>query len=280
MDDLFKKIFFTVISAALILVVLMTTVPIIMHRDVYINGKWSRSDISELELQHCTDKSIKNLKYFTSLEKLTIYGNEPIKNIDFLSEMNELTYLEMGNFNVDDWSKLQNCKKLKTLYIFDANIYDFNALSDLQKLEDLIISIMHRDSKEITDFSGIENLKALRSLSVCCNSSDISPIGKCSKLTNLVIHTDSPINLTQIKQLNALEKLEIWKLRNSPENITLTGLSDLNNLSEITLSDVSSNDFNGLLNMDNLRHLRLFDCTISDEVIQVLREKKVSVKVS
>ncbi len=257
----------------LVVPIFILSIFLITHKVIFINGNWYNCNISTLELNDCTNDSIKNLRYFTSLRELTIHGNEPIVSIDFLTEMHNLEYLNLGNFNVNSWNSLKNCKKIRTLYGFNVNITDLSIVSDLTELETLLIQY-----NKVTSISGIDKLSKLKSLTIFSDISDLSLLENCTELLELDICDDNLDNIESLKKLHKLEKLRLAQSEKSTYSIDLSALIELKNLKKLSLININSYNYSALLNIESLQNLTVTYGILSDELMTELELKNIAIR--
>lgn len=269
------KRFIQILILVVILCVFFALLPILTHKYVYLNGKWYNTDITELELINCSDKSINKLKYFTSLKKLTIDGAKTIDNIDFLLEMKDIEELNLGDFNVNDWSGLLNCKELKYFYGFNTNIEDLSVLSMLPNLESLTLQYTN-----VTNISGIEKLQKLNYLLLTCDISDLSGLESCNELKYLYLFDKKVPDMEVLRYLNKLESLYIGINSSQSVCMELNPISYLSKLTNLSLINVDVSTFDALLKCDSLQEITLSQGVVSTNVVTELEKRGISVILS
>lgn len=269
------KRFIQILILVVILCVFFALLPILTHKYVYLNGKWYNTDITELELINCSDKSINKLKYFTSLKKLTIDGAKTIDNIDFLLEMKDIEELNLGDFNVNDWSGLLNCKELKYFYGFNTNIEDLSVLSMLPNLESLTLQYTN-----VTNISGIEKLQKLNYLLLTCDISDLSGLESCNELKYLYLFDKKVPDMEVLRYLNKLESLYIGINSSQSVCMELNPISYLSKLTNLSLINVDVSTCDALLKCDSLQEITLSQGVVSTNVVTELEKRGISVILS
>lgn len=267
-----KKRIIRILMLVVVLCVFFLLFPILTHKYIYLNGKWYNTDITELELINCSDKSINKLKYFTSLKKLTIDGAKTIDNIDFLLEMKDIEELNLGDFNVNDWSGLLNCKNLKYFYGFNTNIEDLSVLSMLPNLESLTLQYTN-----VTNISGIEKLQKLNYLLLSCDISDLSGLESCSELKDLYLFDKKVPDMEVLRYLNKLESLYIGISSSQSVCMELNPISYLSNLTNLSLINVNVSTCDTLLKCDSLQEINLSQGAVSINVVTELEKRGISV---
>lgn len=111
---------------------------------------------------------------------------------------NEITEIDCENADVINLNGVENCKKLRTLWVYD------NLLTSLNGIEELIdLSNIDVINNNITNIEAVRNLKNLTYLSVVRNK--LENLHGIENLTNLEIlycYDNYLKNLNEIKNLN------------------------------------------------------------------------------
>lgn len=86
-------------------------------------------------------ESWEDLKYFKNLEVLII-GTQQVRNLDFLSQLSNLKYLNISELVSKDISAVKNCSQLEGLFLVcrTDNLADVSFLNDMTELKLLNIS--------------------------------------------------------------------------------------------------------------------------------------------
>ncbi|MBF2341174.1 Ig-like domain-containing protein [Listeria welshimeri] len=108
------------------------------------------------------------------------YGKEPIKTIEGMQYLNELSYLGLDGNQVSDLTPLANASKLTYLTLSDNNVTDVSSLKNLSKL--YLIGLKNNQVEDISSFS---NLTALKYLYL--NGNKLSDLSAIANLTTLDI---------------------------------------------------------------------------------------------
>ena len=180
-----------------------------------------------------------------------------IKDISILSELTNLTSLELSSGIFTDISPLSGLTNLTSLSLGEcSNLTDISSLSRLTNLTSLNLYFC----TDLTDISPLSELTNLTSLGLqwCSNLTDISPLSELTNLTSLSLQLCS--NLTDISPLSGLTKLTYLDLGFC--NITdISPLSGLTNLTSLSLSGCYSiTDISALSELTNLTILYLYGC--------------------
>ena len=111
-----------------------------------------------------------------------------------------------GPGRITDLYPLADLGELRELVIVGHPVRDLLPLAHLQHLESLTIS----SSSGLSDLSGLEQAKSLRSLTLTDNAiSRVKALGKLTDLTSLDLSGNSITTLEPLRQLEALEHLRL-----------------------------------------------------------------------
>ena len=155
-------------------------------------------------------------------------SNGYIRDLSGIQYFKNLAELNIANNEISDLSPLSGCTKLKTLDASGQYISNLGALSDLKELTELNLA-----DNELTTLSSLTELTELQKLDVSGN--EIAVFGTAGKLQNL-------------QYLNMAD--------NPMEEIDLSTLSDLANLTELNVSGCGIESIEGI-NTGNLTTLNV-----------------------
>ncbi|MBC2379289.1 LPXTG cell wall anchor domain-containing protein [Listeria welshimeri] len=108
------------------------------------------------------------------------YGKEPIKSIEGMQYLNELSYLSLDGNQVSDLTPLANASKLTYLTLSDNNVSDVSSLKNLSK-----VYLIGLKNNQVEDISSLSNLTALKYLYL--NGNKLSDLSAIANLTTLDI---------------------------------------------------------------------------------------------
>ena len=185
--------------------------------------------------------TVSNLQPLSGLTNLTWLDlqNNNISDISALSALKNLIQLELNNNNISDISALSTLKNLHTLWLYNNNISDISALSTLKNLHTLYLH-----SNNISDISALSTLKNLHTLWLYNNNiSDISALSTLKNLNTLGLQDN---NISDISALSALKNLHtLWFSSNNISDIS--ALSELTSLIYLQLHTNNISDISPLL---------------------------------
>ena len=188
-----------------------------------------------------TNNNIHSIKYMRFLKKLNIDAGvgSDLTDGSFLNDLpnlEQLIYMGHTDHHIEDWSPLNNCKKLEVFWggmlemdnlscfkglsnIKELSLEfiggtDFFKVSDLSELEGLTnIENFTVRGYYLSDISALDNLTTLKSLSIIDSKvSDISAVEYLSELEYLSIESSVPISdYSVVFKLPKLKKLSVAK---------------------------------------------------------------------
>ena len=238
---------------------------------------------------------ISELSNAKNLERLVVSGACYVSDISFLSNSNNLKYLDIHIRNENDFSPLTNltsiemlkitCNnfvipqeidklvELEELWLSDCSFVNSNALAPLSKLKELkILNIWEcncivNDTPAELDFSFISDMTKLESLTFCNSVPEIRIFPDVGKLKYLKILNFTEIGNTDINN--------IWEAKNL-EQLLLTdglfgkidGIIELSELKIVTLNRNNIIDFTPILSLTNLKYMELIDNNVDDTIFR------------
>ena len=190
--------------------------------------------------------------------------DEPLTNIDFISQFNELESLDLSYNQISDISILSGFTDLTFLRMMDNQISDISPLSGLTNLTSLNLQ-----ANMISDISPLSGLTDLTSLYMSGNQiSDISPLRGLTNLTSLGMTINQ---ISDISPLSGLTNLfDIGLQQNQISDISaLSGLTDLIQL-DLNYNQIS--DISPLSGLTDLTALYLQNNPVSLSDIEALEK--------
>ncbi len=213
--------------------------------------------------------TLEDLKYFISLEKLTIDGMDipdlgVIAGMTNLKELNitdcslggsmsmfgnlqRLERLTLSGSGVSSLSDIAEAENVIYLDLSDNAIGDITPLSGMYKLEQLNLS-----DNAVADPSALTALKELEELNLANNSLPSLPdLSACTQLSTLDVSGNSLVALDGVKGLSALVSL-------SASNNALVDVDALSGLDTLSKLDVSHNaipNLSGIAGLSSITEL-------------------------
>jgi internalin A len=193
-------------------------------------------------------------------------GVSPFKNIEPLSSLTNLTYLDLSGSYVSNIEPIKNLRNLQHLDIsYDTNVTDFEPLKGLINLATLDVSE--------TLISNIEPLKGLNNLeSLSLHNNQVSDLKPLKGLTNLLRLYLSTTQVSDLEPIRGLTRLQTLYLSNTQVS-DLKPLKELINLQSLRLENTPIYNLEPLRELKYLRYLHISKCSnISDEQVKELQK--------
>ena len=207
----------------------------------------SLSDFSELDAK---------LKLVTQKQRVDISGIREIISLDPLSELSDLTWLDVSGTSIEDLSPVRNLNKLKVLRANSTLIEDLTALKYNITLEELEVA-----NTTIEDLSVLASLRNLLKLNL--NNTQVNRISNlksCPNLTSLNLGGTRIANVGVLQDLSQLKSLDI----SNTAVRDLGPISNLKDLQSLNISGSAVSNLQTLSEMENLRELYCSNTSISD----------------
>ncbi len=215
---------------------------------------------------------VKKLSRFKWVKNLDLWSVE-ITDISFLTSMNKLESLKLGGIkcNINDWSAINNCKNLKTIFAWDVGLSNFNSFIGLSELKEANLI-----ENPISDISGLESLVKLEQLSLwgTIDLCDISSLKKLKNLKTLKLMADGVVDVSVLAELPNLESLDLYGCTNLSN---IASLRSCRKLMYLDIRGTAVTDGSVLTLLPNLKYVALNEGMLHIEEIEMLRHKGVDV---
>ena len=221
-----------------------------------IDGDTIATDWKETVVSKGLDDLYAQLKTLSLSQEVNVANIKTITNLDPLSELSDLTILNITGTNVNDLTPLRNANKLRVLKAGNTRINDLSPLKYDLMLQDLDVS-----HTEINNLDILEVLNNLEKLNVSYTQvNDLKAVENCPNLTYLFVEGSKINNIQPITQLENIISL----------NISNTAVRDLNpvshlkSLQSLKISKTHINNLFALQEMEDLKELHCSNTSISD----------------
>ena len=174
----------------------------------------------------------------------------------YTSDLEKLTYLEVGGVNITSLSGLEYCTNLIELNLVANQISDMSPLSSLTNLNHLDL-----EENQISGVSPLSSLTNLTELNLVGNKiSDVSPLSSLTNLTSLWLSGNQISDVSPLSSLTGLRALSL----ESNQISDVSPLSSLTGLRDLHLDSNQISDISPLSSLTSLTHLCLNSNQISD----------------
>lgn len=196
------------------------------------------------------------LREIISLESLDVSGNYLITDLYPVSQLSELTLLDISNTMISDLFPARNLTKLLLLDISSTGIADLDPIRYNTKIMDLYL-----DSTLVSSLEPVSGFTSLEILHLGGSSvHDLQPVRAMSMLSELKLD-DTPVSdLTPIADLPALERLSI----SGTQVESLESIQYMISLKRISFRNTSISDLAALSGLDSLQIIDADMSGISD----------------
>lgn len=214
-------------------------------------------DLSELYIAgDASLKDIADLRYFTSLEKLTITGTG-VEDISVLQGLPLLAQVNLSYNHIESMEALKNHQNLSVLHLQGNRISDPSPLSALERLE--MVDLSHNNISAMRESMG--RLERLRECDVSFNR--LSSIDAFSGMEHLEILRASNNKITSVQPLEKMRSLRKLSLGGNAI-ARLESLGEVPALEEIDLSQNLLSDLEFAPACPNVRILNIGFNDIAD----------------
>lgn len=155
-------------------------------------------DVKDISITGATINDPSKLSEFTNLERLEIDGESSINDFSFLSNLENLNKLRVGQSNICDFeniSNLPNKDKISEFTIAYCTV-NGNKLSDISLLKDFPnitrLDLSGNDISDLTPMSHLSNLEFLNLEDGNFNIASLKPLYDLEKLSSIIL----PLNCT------------------------------------------------------------------------------------
>lgn len=223
--------------------------------DITLENGTTLAELNTNDLTDLTELDAK-LKLVTQKQRVDISGIREIISLEPLSELSELTWLDISETSIEDLSPIRNLNKLKVLRANSTLIEDLSALKYNITLEEL--EVANTTIEDLSVLSSLRNLLKLNLNNTQVNR--ISNLKSCSNLTSLNLGGTRIANVGILQELTQLKSLDI-------SNTAVRDLGPVSNIKELQSLNISGSavsNLQALSEMENLRELYCSNTSISD----------------
>ena len=206
-----------------------------------LRDKVFKYDMAELDAK---------LKQVTQKQRLDMSGISAIITLEPLSEMSDLTWLDISGTSIEDLSAVRNLNKLKVLRANSTMIEDISALKYNITLEELEVA-----NTNVEDLSVLTSLHELQKLNLAeTQVGRVSHLKHCPNLISLNLSGTRIANIGFLQDLLQLKALDI-------SNTTIRDLSPVSNLKDLQSLNISGSAVSNLQPLSELQNLRELYCS-------------------
>ena len=215
--------------------------------ETVLRDKIFKNDMAELDAK---------LKLVTQKQRLDLSGIREIISLEPLSELSDLTYLDLSETSVEDLAPVRNLNKLKVLKANSTLIDDIFNLKYNITLEELEVA-----NTTIDDLGVLSSLRNLQKLNVAQTLVNrINHLKSCPNLVSLNLSGTRIANLGALQDLTQLKSLDISQtaVRDLGPVVALKDLQSLN------IAGSAITNLQVLGELENLREVNCSNTAVRD----------------
>ena len=215
--------------------------------DTTLHEKLFKDDMDELDAK---------LKLVSQKQRLDLSGIREIISLEPISELSDLTWLDISETSIEDLSPVRNLNKLKVLRANSTMADDLTALKYNITLKELEVA-----NTAVEDLSVLAALHGLEKLNVAnTRVVRLTYLKNCTSLTSLNL---SGTHIPNIHVLQDLPQLKIVDISNTTVR-DLGPLSDLKEMQSLNISGTAVVNLQPLSELENLRELFCSNTAVSN----------------
>ena len=206
-----------------------------------LRDKVFKGDMNELDAK---------LKQVTQKQRVDISGIREIINLDPLSELSDLTWLDISGTSIEDLAPVRNLNKLEVLRANSTLIADLLALKYNITLKELEVA-----NTTIDDLSVLTTLRNLEKLNLANTQINrLTQLKNCPNLVSLNLGGTQISNVGILHDLAKLKSLDI-------SNTTIRDLAPISGLKDLQSLNISGSAVTNLQALSETENLREFYCS-------------------
>ena len=212
-----------------------------------MKDKVFKNDMKELDAK---------LKLVTQKQRVDLSGIREIITLEPISELSDLTWLDVSETSIEDLAPVRNLNKLKVLRANSTLIDDLSALKYNISLEELEVANTTIDNLEV-----LATLRNLQKLNL--NNTQVNRIGNLKSCPNLTTLNLGGTHIPNVSILQEMLQLKSVDISNTAVR-DLGPLSVLKDLQSLNISGSAVSNLQALSELENLRELYCSNTSIND----------------
>ncbi|MBM3168394.1 MAG: leucine-rich repeat domain-containing protein [Bacteroidetes bacterium] len=245
-----------------------------VSRDVELTAWWNTLDTGwksyfkqRFQLSSTDSVDLALLYKFVSVDSITFSGNRQIRQLAPLSELRDLTYLDISHTSISNLAPISNITLLESLILTNTPTSEIQFIKYSERLRYLDIS--RTKIENISDLLHLTQLTSLKASQTPIQS--FAVLNQFKNLQELDLSESGFNNVENIKSLTQLQRLNLSKnymlnysfLAQLPSLIVLdlsgTNINDLaplSSISQLEYVDLTGSQIGDLTPLENLPRLR------------------------
>ncbi|MCR5014296.1 MAG: hypothetical protein K6A28_05950 [Bacteroidales bacterium] len=221
-----------------------------------IGGETIVTDWKEVVMKTGLDTLYKQLKSLSLLKSVDVSGIKTITTLDPLTELSDLTTLNISGTNTNDLTPLRNANKLQVLKLAETYIGDLTPLK-----YDIMIHELDVAATQVNDLSILSSLNRIEKLNISeTYVSTLKDLEHCPNLRYLIAEGSKISNIQPVSKLEVLQALDI-----SGTNVRdLSPIAGLKSLQSLKISKTPVSNLEALRDLENLKELYCSNTSVKD----------------
>lgn len=234
-----------------------------------VDGDTVATDWKETVMKDGLDEIYAKLKGLVMMQNIDVSGIKTITTLEPLSELSDLTVLNISNTNINDLIPLRNANKLKVLKAANTRIEDISALK-----YDIMLNELDVSNTDVSDLSVLSILSNLEKLNI--SHTQVTSLDKVTNCPDLEYLYAEGCHINTIAPLAELQDIVSLNISNTQVN-DLNPLSHLASLQSLKISQTPVKNLYALQGMTSLKELYCSNTAIND--LTPLKEHRMLSKI-
>ena len=215
--------------------------------ETVLKDKFFKNDMAELDAK---------LKLVTQKQRIDLSGIREIISLEPLTELSDLTWLDISETSIEDLSPVRNLNKLKVLRANSTLVEDISTLKYNITLEELEVA-----NTTVEDLGVLASLRNLQKLNL--SNTQVSRLSNLKSCSNLIALNLSGTRIANVGILQDLPQLRFLDISNTAIRDLGPG-GTLKDLQSLNISGTAVSNLQALSEMESLKELYCSNTSISD----------------
>jgi len=215
--------------------------------ETILKDKVFKNDMAELDAK---------LKLVTQKQRVDLSGIRAIISLDPLTELSDITWLDISETSIEDLSPMRNLNKLKVLRANSTLVEDISNLKYNITLEELEVA-----NTTVEDLGVLASLRNLQKLNL--SNTQVSRLTNLKCCPNLIALNLNGTRIANVGILQDLPQLRFLDISNTAIR-DLGPVGTLKDLQSLNISGTAVSNLQALSEMENLKELYCSNTSISD----------------
>ena len=215
--------------------------------ETVLKDKFFKNDMAELDAK---------LKLVTQKQRIDLSGIREIISLEPLTELSDLTWLDISETSIEDLSPVRNLNKLKVLRANSTLVEDISNLKYNITLEELEVA-----NTTVEDLGVLASLRNLQKLNLA--NTQVNRLNNLKNCPNLIALNLSGTRIANVGILQDLPQLRFLDISNTAIR-DLGPVGTLKDLQSLNISGTAVSNLQALSEMESLKELYCSNTSIRD----------------